>query len=347
MRKLLFGAVATAIVALQPSIALAQREVIKNIPGSTSPITRSFGPFPILQTIPVTASAAGLVGLPSGVQATNICIGGTATGVGAGPTGYQPITFVGNVLCLDAGPNGDFITFANNCPAGTTPVIQGIKVIKTPFRIPKCPDVFPGGAQVVLTPDFDGGVRTFFPLKFEPCNTTIALQIEFACVSPAGANRGKVVEVHVNTFTFRVTITPDTLSWVVEAIHVEPLGVCETPCITDEGLYLQLLTLANNIKTAAAGGQATIIALNNALDIFEATVVRNALFVTSVAQVTVTNGVITAINPCGAVFPAGVPGNSTITSFGFGIVDSLENPCACKLIADIFCLKAALIGTDP
>src|SRR5438309_7466948 len=47
MRKLLFGAVATAIVALQPTIALAQREAIKNIPGSTGPVTRNFGPFPI------------------------------------------------------------------------------------------------------------------------------------------------------------------------------------------------------------------------------------------------------------------------------------------------------------
>jgi hypothetical protein len=352
MRKLLFGAVATTIIALQPTLALAQAKVVPGTPkvkvpvSPTSPTTTNFGPFVILQATPCTSSAVGLPALPAGVISTATCIGGTATGIGPGPSAVPAMSFVGNVLCLDAGPNGDFASFVQNCPAGTTPVIQGVKLIKTTPLIPKCPDVFPA-TTTVQTPA-STGIRTFFPLKFDACGTTFTLQIEFACVAgPAGGQRGQVKQVRLNTFTFRVDITPDTLSWVVQALHNEPLGLCETPCITDEGLYAQLLTLAGNIATANAGLPATILALNTALDTFEATVVRNATFLTSVAQITTDKtGTITAVSPC-AIFPNGVPGNSTIGTFGFGIVDTLENPCACKLIADIFCLKQRLIGTDP
>jgi hypothetical protein len=357
MRKLLFGAVATAIVALQPTLALAQAKVVpivKSPVSPSTPITTTF-PFNILQAVPCTTSAVGLPALPTGVISTATCIGGTPTGVGPGPSNVPSMSFVGNVLCLDAGPNGDFASFVQNCPAGTTPVIQGIKLIKVAPLIPKCPDVFPGGTfvQTALT-----GIRTFFPLKFEACGTTFTLQIEFACVSPASvvngvATRGQVSQVRLNKFVFTVTITPDTLTNVVQALHAEPLGVCEVPCITDEGLFAQLVTLAGNIASANASvgkvGQTALISLNNALDTFEATVVKNALFITCVGQATLDKtGTIASINPC-VIFPTGVlPGNSTIGAFGFGIVDTLENPCACKLIADIFCLKAALIGNiDP
>ena len=61
MRKLLFAAVATAIVALQPTLAMAQRQ-----PGSgkepvsaTTPITTNFPTVLVLQTIPVSATSGG------------------------------------------------------------------------------------------------------------------------------------------------------------------------------------------------------------------------------------------------------------------------------------------------
>jgi len=342
MRKLLFGAVATAIVALQPTLAFAQARQ----PGSgkepvsaTSITTTNFPTVLILQTIPVSATGGGL---PAGVTGTERCIVGTATGIAKGA--FEPIRFVGNILCIDPGPEGQFLTFAQNCLAGTTPVVQGLKLIKTAPLIPKCPDVYPA-ATYVQTP-VSTGIRTWFPLKHEPCDTTYVLEIEFACVGPDPRTGVRVVrQVRLNRYTFRVVITPDTLSWVVHALHNEPLGVCEVPCITDEALFQLLIDQANAIRTEAAAGASRIRQLNTAFDVMEATIVARCFFTLAVWQVSGTAPSVT-VNPC-AIFGGLLPGNFTIADFGFGIVDTLENPCCCKLIADIYCLKRDLIGNDP
>jgi hypothetical protein len=350
MRKLLLGAAATAIVALQPTLAMAQ-VTLPSVKGSVSPTpiqVQNFGPFLILETTPCSTTTVGVPALPQTVTNTGQCIVGTATGIAPGVS--PAMRFVGNVLCLDAGPGGDFASFAQNCPAGQFPVVQGLKLIKTVPRIPKCPDVYPG--QVTVQTPQQGGIRTFFPLKFTPCDTTFQLEIEFACVSPAaGGVRGGVRQVRLNRYTFRVVITPDTLSWLLDAMHNQPLGVCEVPCISDEALFRLLLTQANNIANAAAALNPAVpqslINLNNAFDVFEATIVRNTTFLSQLWQIKVDDKTgATTINPC-VIFPNGVPGNLTVANFGFGIVDTIEHPCACKLIADIFCLKGQLIGRDP
>jgi hypothetical protein len=88
--------------------------------------------------------------------------------------------------------------------------------------------------------------------------------------------------------------------------------------------------------------------LNQALDIMEATFVARAGFFQATWQLERNAmGALTRVAPC-ALFPGGGPwGNFTITDFGWGLVDTLENPCACKLIADLVYLKQRLIGTDP
>jgi hypothetical protein len=351
MRKLLFAAVATTIVALQPTLAQAQRQPGsgKEPVGATSPITTTFNTL-ILQTIPVSATTAGL---PSGVTNTRFCLVGTGTAGGStGVTSgtFESIRFIGNILCLDPGPEGEFRSFAQNCPAGTVPVIQGVKLIKNEVFVPKCPDVYPGGT-FIQTP-VSTGIRTWWPLKHTPCDTTFELNVEFACVGPDPRTGVRVVrQVRVNRFIFRVYVDSSTLSWVVHALHNEPLGVCEVPCITDEGLFQLLIDQANAIRTADnLVGNARITALNTAIDRMEATIVARCFFTLAVWQVTPTGGTPggpVTVNPC-ALFPGGGPwGNFTIQDFTFGIVDTLENPCCCKLIADLYCLKLGLIGNDP
>jgi hypothetical protein len=343
MRKLLLGAATAAIVALQPSVALAQRvpsNFIKEPTAATNPTTTNFPTVQILQTIPVTPSNDGL---PSGVTGTARCLVGTPTGVAQGD--FTPIRFVGNVLCIDPGSDGQFKSFVQNCPAGTEPVVQGVKLIKTEPLVPKCPDVYPGGT-FVQTPSTTG-IRTWWTLKHTSCETTFRLEVEFACVGPDPVTGVRVVrQVRLNVYTFKVVITPDTLSWVVQALHNEPLGVCELPCITDEGLFDLLVRQADAIATEAAAGPSRILQLNTALDVMEATIVARCLFVLSAWQVSGSGDTLQVI-PC-ALFPGGGPwGNFTIGDFGFGIVDTLENPCCCKLISDIYWLKLALIGNDP
>ena len=74
---------------------------------------------------------------------------------------------------------------------------------------------------------------------------------------PSGATTGPLVVTAggfaSNSFNFTVSITPDTLSWVVQALHNEPLGVCDVPCITDEGLFVQLITLARRTLSVGSG----------------------------------------------------------------------------------------------
>src|SRR4029079_8790517 len=122
------GAVATALVALQPTLALAQTQPGsgKEPTGAQLPITSTFT-VNILQAIPVTATSAGL---PANITSSTRCFVG-APGGGITQGTFAPIRFVGNVLFIDPGPNGDFASFMQNCPAGQTPVVQGVKLIKT------------------------------------------------------------------------------------------------------------------------------------------------------------------------------------------------------------------------
>jgi hypothetical protein len=323
MRKLLFVAVATALIAAQPSFVQAQT-------------TTTYPTVNILQTIPVEPLSDGL---PAGVTGTRRCFVGSADGAVGGDD--QTIHYVGNVLCIDPGPSGTFDSWASNCPEGSEAVIQGVKLIKTVPTIPKCPDIYPGGV-FVQTP-MSTGIRTWWPLKHTPCETTFRLEIEFGCVGPDPNGIRRILEVRRNVYTFKVVVTPDTLSWVVDALHNQPLGVCEVPCITDEALFATLYAQAEAIGTAAAGLPGSVLTLNRAIDTMEATVVNRCLFVLSAWQI----GDDGAVVPC-ALFPDGGPwGNFTVGDFGFGIVDTLENPCCCKLVSDLYWLKLHLIGNDP
>jgi hypothetical protein len=140
--------------------------------------------------------------------------------------------------------------------------------------------------------------------------------------------------------------------WMVEALHCQPLGLCEIPCIVDEGLFARLLEQGDKIATlaagAAAGDQNNLRDLNDTLDRTEALIIKFCFFTFSTWSIDDKTG---EVDPC-AIFDAKggkgfIPGNKTIDTFGFGIIDTLENPCCCKLIADIFCIKGDLIGRDP
>jgi hypothetical protein len=270
---------------------------------------------------------------PAGLTWTGCCIARDPAGDIRMDTGKAACRFVGNVLCLDPGPNGDFASFAIGGPPGTTPVVQGIKLIKTEPLVAKCPDTFPGGTFVQTG---NTGIRTFFPLKFTPCNTVFTLEVEFGSVDSSVPRN--VVDVRVNRFNYKVVVRPETLEWVVEALHCEPLGVCEVPCITDEDLFHTLVTQAGAVASAVGDLQA----LNTALDTFEATVVRNCAFRFQMFDGDEKGKLL----PC-AIFGEQLPSNSTVGEFGFGIVDTLENPCCCKLIDDVAALKRDLIGAGP
>jgi hypothetical protein len=292
--------------------------------------------------------------LPAGVTDVGFCLAGPDRAFsGARPEFEAPACrFVGSILCLDPGSQGDFASFLTDCPPGTMPVLQGIKLRKVEPRVKKCLDVFPG---LDFTQTGVSGIRTWWPLKFTPCDTTFTLDLEIGCVGAirdphTGTTRQGVVQVRLNRFIFKVTVRPESLRWVIEALHCQPLGLCEVPCITDEALFAKLLQQADKIQDAAAdaamGRQARLRDLNDLLDHTEALIVKYCFFTHLSWEFDYQN----VLHPCVLFDARGrgfLPGNKTIGDFGFGIVDTLENPCCCKLIDDIVCLKRHLIGTDP
>jgi hypothetical protein len=312
----------------------------------------------VQQVVPAALAGGktGVANLPSGITDAAFCLGGPLAGTTGGVvelTEFPACRFVGGVLCLDPGPNGNFESFLSDCPAGTVPAIQGVKLRKVEPRIPKCPDTYPG---VDFVQTGISGIRTFWALKYTPCDTTFTLDLEIGCVGKDANGRDRVQQVRVNRFIFKVTARPETLRWVVEALHCQPLGLCEIPCITDEGLFARLLSQSDLIRDAgiaatrpvgSEGQQAGLRALNDLLDRTEQLIVRYCLFTFSTWDVDDKG----AVKPCAIFEEKGgigfIPGNKTIEQFGFGIVDTLEHPCCCKLISDIYCIKGNIIGRDP
>jgi hypothetical protein len=352
MKKQLFAVMALALVA---SSAFAQVTLPGNKRGDlpdVPDIVRFETTTEILEVGPCTAPFGKDANLPPGITNAGFCLQGSTTGAVASTT--PACRFVGNVLCIDPGPNGNFESFLVNCPKGTTPVIQGVKLRKIEPLVAKCPDLWPG---VDFTQTGVTGIRTWWPIKFTPCDTIFRLDIEIGCVAPVtvfgSSNRTSVVEVHTNRFNFKVTVRPETFRWVIEALHCEPLGVCEVPCITDEAFFARLLIQADAIRDTAAaafanGGttatdQSKLRDLNDLLDRTEALIVKFCFFTLSSFDIDEKTG---ALIPC-AVFGGVLPGNKTIGPFGFGIIDTVEEPCCCKLISDIACIKRNLIGIDP
>src|SRR5262245_40654703 len=145
MKKQLFAVMALALVA---SSAFAQVTLPGNKRGDlpdVPDIIKTERTIQVLQVSPLPPPAKLGEGIPSGITPTSFCLQGPLAG-GANITisNVQACRFVGSVLCLDPGPNGNFDSFLSDCPKGTTPVIQGVKLRKVSPKQLKCPDVFPG-----------------------------------------------------------------------------------------------------------------------------------------------------------------------------------------------------------
>jgi hypothetical protein len=158
-------------------------------------LERNINVLQVMQIRPVDGTDAGKPGveaLPAGIVNNGFCIGGPLAGTSGTVvplTDFPACRFVGGVLCLDPGPSGDFASFLVDCPAGTTPVLQGVKLRKVAPMIPKCPDAFPGED---FTQTGVSGIRTFWPLKFTPCETTLTLDLEIGCVAKDAQGRERV-----------------------------------------------------------------------------------------------------------------------------------------------------------
>jgi len=230
----------------------------------------------------------------------------------------------------------------------------------------KCPDVYglphftkDSSGNVVLQPytyiQYGTGVRTWWALNFTQPGTQFILSVVSVCRSTPSTNGlpGPAV-VHKDTWTWRVVASPETMAQLIEVMHGGAVSTLEVPCIIGEDMYDALKSAQSTLAGAVNGGNTTSI--GNAIFDMEALIVSNCLFVDVLDPLQAFPGAMQSFTD-GTVVP-GIqpPGNLAQTvkigsngSAIAGIIDTIENPCCCKLLVDLeyISIYNGLIGQVP
>jgi hypothetical protein len=205
------------------------------------------------------------------------------------------------------------------CPYGQdTPFIQSYRLTKIVPGSNKCPMQFP--ARTFF--QFGRGIRTWWALNYTMPGTKFILEVTVRCLDSAT----RQPRLHIDRWTWMVVADLDTLKNVINLQHTHALSTLEVPCIVGEDLYQVLLEQVDEIRAALQStGEDRIFQAQNALFNTEGLLLSNACFVD--------------VMECDLMFPNGLPSNLTsdqLTLFGVaGILDTIENPCACKLLVDL------------
>jgi hypothetical protein len=230
--------------------------------------------------------------------------------------------------------------------------IQSFRLIKEVPGSFKCPDVYGSphfDDKGVLVPyryyQFGSGVRTWWSLNFTQPGTRFVLEV----VSVCSTIDGRQPRVHKDVWTWRVVASVDTLLQQIELMHGGAISTLEVPCILSEDMYVALRNAGLRLKSALATGGP--LAFQNALFDMESLIVSNCLFIEVLRPTLVYPGASQFGQP--GIQP---PGNLAQTIFQndmgssiAGLVDTIENPCCCKLLVDLewIAIKNGIIGQTP
>jgi hypothetical protein len=292
------------------------------------------------------------------------CTVGTYTGLGISPSQTwggvspnQPLTQGAAPGILSLRRTDSFVLDANSfvvIPSGQKPpcFIQGYQLIKEVPGSYKCPDVYGSphfDTHNSLIPyryyQFGAGVRTWWSLNFSQPGTRFILEVVSVCQAVSDSSP----QIHKDVWIWRVTANADTLLAVIDLMHGGAISTLEVPCILGEDMYVALQTAASRLKAAQAAG--LLVPISNRLFDLEALVVSNCLFIEVLRPTLVYPGAMQfgepGFQPPGnlaqSVFIGG--GGSAIA----GLVDTVENPCCCKLLVDLewIAIKNGIIGQTP
>jgi hypothetical protein len=293
-----------------------------------------------------------------GTYPANLGISDLATWCGGLPTPIAHGAAPGILSLARRGTALDVNCFAVIPPNQFGPCfVQAFRLIKEVPGSFKCPDVygiphFDGDGKLIPYRyfQFGTGVRTWWSLNFTQPGTKFILEVTSICrgTDTAGGVPGNPV-IHVDRWTWRVTASVETLEHLIEMMHGGAISTLEIPCILAEDMYDALRNARGRLRDAIGGGDRT--AVGNAIFDFEALIVANCVF----AEV---------LNPVQA-FPGPMqfgqpnfqpPGNlaakvviGDVTTGMAGIIDTIENPCCCKLLVDLewIAIKQGLVGQVP
>jgi hypothetical protein len=222
-------------------------------------------------------------------------------------------------LAVKAGSNPPVLdkdAFAT-CTEGAEPFVQSYRLIKHIPGSDKCPTTY----EEQRFFQFGSDVRTWWTLIYTQPGTTFTLELTVRCLDEYGHPT-----LHIDRYTWEVVATFESLLNVLDVLHSNALCTTEIPCVSSEDMYD---ALKESIEDLAAKGrdwetQAERAAAQDALFNTEALVIGFACF----TDCFIPHDVFSALFP---------PANSLqFGDFGFtGLIDTLENPCACKLLVDL------------
>jgi hypothetical protein len=314
-------------------------------------------------TIGTYPDATGPAGTSFGIEPVQTYCGKSVTRLVNGATpGILAFKRRGNFLdvnCFAVTPSG-----ATNC------VVQAYRLFKQVPGSFKCPDVYGlphFNADGVLQPyqyiQFGTGVRTWWSLNFTQPGTRFLLEVVCVSTVPARDAQGNVIppgapgfgftrtQIHLDQWRWRVVADVHTLRYVIELMHGGAISTLEVPCILGEDMYDALVKAQERLRDAIRSTSDTRLTdIGNAIFDFEALIVANCLFVE------VLNPIVAFPGPDQFGAPNfQPPGNLAQTVFFgqgsavAGIIDTIENPCCCKLLVDLewIALREGLVGQTP
>lgn len=308
-RSLLPFAVLGLALAAVPAFA-------QSVTGVTVAVT-SHGPYFISEVYPVTPLSYSQTaqGNPDRI-ADNTCFVGTQQST-------PNVTVTPGILALGTNNNFqlDVYKFVT-CPTGYgSPFVQSFRLTKTVPGSRKVPDCYPAQQYFQFGAR---GIRTWWALKYAQPGTTFCLEVTVVCQP---IRRG-VPQIHIDKWVWKVGVELATLPMVIDMLHSSALSVMEFPCIADERVYTDLKNLALALREATNQVDA-----QNAVINFEWFVLSECVLADFVAPEFERMDTFGFTRP-----PGNLPSGTAWTPFADisgGIVDTLENPCCCKLIVDV------------
>jgi hypothetical protein len=258
-----------------------------------------------------------------------------------------------DVNCFAVTPSGEF-----GC------VVQAYRLFKLVPGSFKCPDVYglphfddKGNIIFYTYVQFGSGIRTWWSLNFTQPGTRFLLQVVSACQFIPRDALGNAIgvqrtHIHVDSWRWRVTADEHTLASVIQLMHGGAVSTLEVPCILGEDMYDALVKARGRLAGAIASTSGTRVNdIGDALFDMEALIVANCLFVEVLDPLQTFPGSMQFGAP--NIQP---PGNLAQTvvfgaqgSVVAGIIDTIENPCCCKLLVDLewIAIRNGLVGQIP
>jgi hypothetical protein len=229
---------------------------------------------------------------------------------------------VPGIFALDTvGGGGDPVRLNINCfvscPEGQTqPFVQNVRLVKEIPGSGKCPNTF---APRTFFQFGASGIRTWWTLIYTQPGTTFTLELTVRCLTPNGQPA-----IHQDIWKWKVVVTFESLRAVINVLHTNTLGTTEVPCIASEDMFHALQDSVDRIEEKINADVPDVVGAQDELFNMEALIISFTAF----------TDCFVAENVFSQAFP---PSNDLQNGdFGFtGIIDTIENPCACKLLADL------------